>query len=157
MKQPPSSFAIAVLVILSTACLTLAAVPVLRDTLYYPELVVKTGADIQMSFLGLGMADRRSCEDWLGKKTQAIANACPGCVIAKRQCADQPDQGHLEGLSTGAIGQPSARYSDGVVLYSAPQAALAELICRASEGQSRNLPAQKRLKCYPAGQERPIP
>ena len=150
-----SSLLIAAIVTALTAGLTFAAIPLLRNTLYYPYVVLDVGDVLRMYILNYGHAKKGTCEEKLSKLLGAIGEAGDSRRIVEKRCLEELDPHHLRLFSREPLDAPSARWSDGVMSYVSDKADIALLACTESERQTAQAPASKRLHCYPPGVERP--
>lgn len=153
MTSSPKIITLAV--ILLTAALTIGAVPLLRGTLHYPTLTMTAGDELQVAFVNFGVTASTACEAHLAGLSTTLQKNCPTCRITQRRCVTDPSEDLLRTLSTEPLDIPSARLPDGVVTYASATPGLALGTCQESERQSARASAQKRVRCFAAGTERP--
>jgi hypothetical protein len=134
--------------------LTFAAVPLLRDTLYYRHVVMKVSDDMRLEFIHFGLVDRRACERDLATALGAIEKNCGTCRILEKECLKGLSDEQLRLLSGKPVNMPSARLPDGVVAYISTNREAALAACKESERQSAQAAPGKRVRCYPPGTPR---
>lgn len=131
--------------------LTFAAVPLLRDTLYYRHMVMKVDDDMRLEFVHYGLVDQSACERDLSTAVGAIEKACSACRIVEKQCLKGLSDEQLSLLSEKPVTMPSARLPDGVVAYISANSNAALAACKESERQSSQAAPGKRVQCFPPG------
>lgn len=138
-----------------TAALTAAAIEFLPRTLYFPSVEFSTPEGIKIVFLRHAAADQRSCEQQVGRMTNALRPACANCTLRDR-CLRGLDDEQRKFFSHEPVSLPSARNTAGstAIMFSAPDPKLALVACQLSEQQSAAQPADQRLRCFPAGVSR---
>lgn len=138
-----------------TVALTAAAIEFLPRTLYFPNVEFSTPEGFKIVFLRHAAADARSCEQQLGRMTNALRPGCANCTLRER-CLRGLDDEQRKVLSREPLPLPSARNSAGTtaITFSAPDPKLALVACQLSEQQSAAQSADQRLRCFPAGASR---
>lgn len=152
---PRSPLSLALWVVGITALLTALAVPALRATLHYPTLAVSVAPGLRMGFSSYGATSRDDCEASLERQAAALRQNCPACVLEERRCLGAPPASFFAALSQAPLDTPSARYADGVIVYSSAVPELALAVCRESERQTALAPPDKRMRCFAPGMPRP--
>lgn len=153
MKIAPLPLAILVLVV--TAIMTVAAVPSLRGTLFYPRLTALVAQDLQIDFRGHGVTDRLTCTSSLDSQAAVLRQTCPACKIINRLCVTSPEPSFFIPYSDEPLTVPSGRHAGGVVLYSSASPDLALAVCRETERHTAQAEPHRRLRCYPPATPRP--
>ncbi len=153
MKLTPPSLAL--LVVAVTAILTLSAVPALRGSLHYPSMAVTIAPGTQMKFTLHGMTDRLECEASLVRQTTAIRLKCPTCEIGEQRCITHPATTLFDTLSENPLALPSARYADGVIVFTSNVEGFALAVCRESAQQTAQAAPNQRLRCFAPATPRP--
>ena len=123
---------------------------------HYPTLsasISEPQGTLAFGFLMGGRATHQECEATLGHMAQALLKRCQQCSIQKLACKSELDDAERLLLSAAPLPFPSGRMHDGVVTFNAPEAALAQGICEATQTQSAKSAAP--ITCYPAGALRP--
>ena len=153
MKLTPPSLAL--LVVALTALLTLGAVPALRGSLHYPSMAVTIAPGTQMNFILYGLTDHQECEAGLVRQATAIHLKCPTCQIGEQRCITHPAATLFDTLSEDPLASPSARYADGVIVFSSTVQGFALAVCRESAQQSVQAAPNQRLRCFAPATPRP--
>lgn len=143
---------IPLLVVVTTAGLTAAAIEFLPQTLFFPVVDFFAPGGMQTTFLQSGQTTARACERRLGETMTSLRAACSACKVVER-CARglSPEQRRV--LSHESISQPSARAANAslTVVFRATDPDLAMSVCRQAEATSAPHPAEARLRCFAAG------
>lgn len=134
--------------------LTFAAVPLLRDTLYYRHVVMEVDDDMRLEFVHYGLVDQSACERDLATVLGAIEKTCGACRILEKQCLKGLSSEQLSLLSEKPVNMPSARLPDGVVAYISTNHDAALAACKESERQTSQAAPGKRVQCFPSGTPR---
>lgn len=143
------------LVVATTAGLTVAAIEFLPRTLYFPVVVFFAPGGVHTTFLQPGQTEEVDCEHLLGEVTQSLRAVCSECKVVRR-CARGLSAAQRRALSHAPIPRPSARAANAplTVVFSATDPNVAMNACRRSEQMSASRPAELRLRCFTAGAPR---
>ncbi len=152
----PRSTFLPLLLIALGALMSLGAIVVFKNTLYYPYVEMSVPGDIDITFLFNGRKDKTSCETLAANVTNSMLAVCPTCQAKARQCLDSLEPQHRKLLSAEPLDIPSARLPDGVSTYHASNPDIALAACRESEKLTSSRVEAGRIVCYPAGTPRPI-
>jgi len=124
-----------------------------QPALLYPTLDVELAGGLNAELLRGGYESPAACAAALAGLLRLQQAACADCTIRRQACIARldPDQG--DWLSVVALDRPSGRLRNGVVIYSAGQAATAAAACSALVAAAG--PTDGPVLCYPAGVPRP--
>lgn len=153
MKIPPLPLSISV--VAATVVMTATAIPLLRGTLFYPQITAVVAQDLQMDFASHGLTSHSDCTASLDKQVTVLKRTCPACRITSQRCVTSPDPSFFTQFSEEPLAVASGRHADGVVLYSSADQALALAVCRETERQTALAEPRKGVNCFAPGTPRP--
>ena len=144
---------LALLVVLVIAAL-------LKDSLapsfHHPLVVIDAPGGIRLNILQRGQKGAQ-CSQAVTTQLAAIQGSCPACRIVESRCVSRLSDMQRQWFGEAPLGTPSARMANGIIVYEAPDVALALQACQESERQARVNPPSSRVACNPAGAMRPLP
>lgn len=120
-----------------------------EDGLYYPEIRISAGSDVDISFLFNGRRSEASCNATIDKISVSVATVCSACAVVKKECSTALSPAQRRTLSAEPLDNPSSRLPDGVVEYRSSDSEVAMSACMESDRQSN------RVTCFAPGAPRP--
>lgn len=143
------------LVVVVTAGLTVVAIEVLPQTLFFPVVDLFAATGVQSTFVQPGQTTAESCERTLSETTRSVRAGCNTCEIIKR-CLHGLPPALRRALSHGPIPEPSARAANDplTVVFSSPDPRLAMSVCQQAEAKTASNPTASRLVCFAGGMPR---
>jgi len=124
--------------------------------IFYPEVKIDIpdpSGNLTMSFLLHNRLTLPECESITGKLAREIFSRCSQCRITLIQCANTLDDEQQKLLGTVPLSTPSARMTNGDIVFSAANPNLALAGCQSSETKSVGGPNP--IKCFNANSQRP--
>jgi len=154
LKAPRTTFLPLVFIGIG-ALVSLGAIVVFKNTLYYPYVEMSVPGGIDITFLFNGRKDKTSCETLVANVTNSMLAVCPTCQAKAKKCLDTLEPQHRKLLSAEPLDIPSARLPDGVATYYASNPEIAIAACRESERLTSSRVEASRIICYPPKAARP--
>jgi hypothetical protein len=143
------------LVVIVTTGLTVAAIELLPQTLFYPVVDLFAATGVQSTFVQPGQTTVEGCERILSETTRSVRAGCSTCKMVER-CLHGLPPALRDALSHGSIPQPSARAANDplTVVFSAADPSLAMSVCQQAEAKTASNPTAARLVCFASGTPR---
>lgn len=150
-----SKKSLAIVIVIVTVMLIVAAIEFLPATLYFPMVEYTTPGNIRFVMLKHGEQDESRCEKNVRAIESAVRASCADCKPVT-QCVRGLDAEQRKILSREPLATPSLRTQDGrlTMTVAAADPQLALTVCRLTEEQTASRTADKRLICYPASAPR---
>ena len=149
------SVKIAAGVVGAIAILVVCAMQFLPATLYFPVVDYSVPGNIRFVMRENGALEKSRCEGRTEEIARQIRVKCPTCAITQT-CSRGLDAEAKRVLSREPLPGPSVRSENGkltmTISMDDPQVALA--VCRQLQAQTTSLPADAKLRCFPAGVRR---
>lgn len=146
-----SKLSLAVVIVVLTVILVVAAVEFLPGTSYFPVVEYTAPGNIRFVMLKHGEPDESRCEKNVRDIENAVRGSCADCQPVKR-CVRGLDAEQRKILSREPLATPSLRTQDGrltmTVAAADPEVALS--VCRLAAEQTATRTVDKRLLCFPA-------
>jgi len=121
----------------------------------YPYLAVQAPDGVEVHVLQQALANDPLCQKQLATLRNATLSTCRDCVILHNRCERALDITQSQWLSAAPIGYPSTAHGNDVIVFKSEEAELAQANCLAAASISENTVGAGKLKCYPAGMQRP--
>lgn len=135
--------------------LTWAAALLTAPEARYPYLAVQAPDGVEVHVLQQALANDPLCQKQLATLRNATLSTCRNCVILHSRCERALDITQSQWLSAAPIGYPSTAHGNDVIVFKSEEAELAQANCLAAASISENTVGAGKLKCYPAGMQRP--
>lgn len=156
MTRPISKSILIILLVATAIGILMSAKSLLMPTLYYSYLAISAPGNIRIQILQKGQTQPSRCARSLSNQVTTITGICPTCQIQTSDCRTDLDNSKQHWLGDEPLATPSARMAYGVIVFEAPQQQLALASCQESERLSLASALVSRVKCYPAGTNRPV-
>lgn len=102
----------------------------------YPEVVIQAPNGLRIEVIKKPYNTPALCRDAVERTASAMQAFCPDCELLEVHCLKGLSPRQRRALDSQPLDQPVLRFAQGVILFSAPDPALASAECRASAMQS---------------------
>jgi UDP-N-acetylmuramyl pentapeptide phosphotransferase/UDP-N-acetylglucosamine-1-phosphate transferase len=121
---------------------------------YFPLVVAQIGSELELTFLLDDQVSDAECEKARNSVVSTLKLSCLTCQIERTACLSKLDSRQQQFLMANPLDLPSARLSNGVVVFSATNQEAALATCQES---ARQAPLTTGFKCFPAHSIRSVP
>jgi UDP-GlcNAc:undecaprenyl-phosphate/decaprenyl-phosphate GlcNAc-1-phosphate transferase len=121
---------------------------------HHAYMIIEMPENLSTTFLLNGRERALDCQATIANVASAILASCPTCRVKQLQCLMKLDSTQQHLLSSAPLDTASARLPDGVVIYTAPNPAIALATCQVSQRLAARTNAP--MTCFPANTSRPV-
>ena len=152
----PSRQGIRLVVAALLTLVAVASVTLMRETPFYPNIVILAPGELRASFLHQGRMEKFQCEADVQKLVVAINSNCPTCRILEQRCIDRLEPRQRRMLYETPLDLPTAHFADGIVSFGSQDPLVALAACKESERQASVGPNGSIFECHSPGTALPI-
>jgi len=129
----------------------------LRNTAYYPLVVIDTPDQLQLTFLQKSVNDNKACMTASASVASLVMANCATCKITHQGCLRSLSEEQHTLLSDEPVSMPTARIANGIIAYAHPDPRVSLTTCLASAQLRTPDGRSSQVVCHHAGMPRPFP